>query len=221
MAVTYPDNQVKQDVLDDVRHDVRIDSTNISVDVQNGVVHFNGSVPTYFQKITAGNDAEQIKGVRGVVNSLAVSLTSPWSDTEITNTVQANLSRDVRLPNPGGVFANVKNGVVTLTGAVTTFAQKTAADDDAWTAPGVVDVVNEISVVPAYTRNAADIGADVRTALASDPAIDAKNISADVVNGTVYLRGTAPTYFQVRQAADDAWGVAGVLNVVNELGVSF
>jgi len=30
-----------------------------------------------------------------------------------------------------------------------------------------------------------------------------------------------PTYYQAQQAGNDAWGVLGVLNVVNELGVSF
>jgi len=221
MAVSYTDAQIKQDVLDDIRHDVRIDSTNITVDVTNGVVRLEGVVSTYFQKITAGADAQRIKGVRDVVNDLVVSLATPWSDEEIEKTVRANLARDVRLPNPGNLFVQVKNGVVTLTGAVGTYAQKTAAEDDAWTAPGVVDVVNDLSVVPPYTRNDADIAADMRTVLAADTALEAENISVSVINGTVYLRGTVPTYYQVRQAAHDAWGVAGVLNVVNELGVAF
>jgi len=221
MAVSYTDSQIRQDVLDDVRHDVRIDATHIGVDVNDGVVRLTGAVSTYFQKITAGADAQRIKGVRGVVNDLVVTLVTPWSDEEIENTVRANLARDVRLPNPADVFIQVKNGVVTLTGTVGTFAQKTAADDDAWTAPGVVDVVNDVSVVPPYTRRDLDVAADVRTALDADPALDAENIVASAMHGTVYLRGTVPTYYQVRQAANDAWGVAGVLNVINELGVAF
>jgi len=221
MAVSYTDTQIKQDVLDDLLHDVRIDATNITVDVTNGVVRLEGTVQTYFQKITAGADAQRIKGVRDVVNDLVVSLAALWSDEEIQNTVRANLARDVRLPNPGNLFVQAKNGVVTLTGSVGTYAQKTAAEDDAWTAPGVVDVVNDLSVVPPYTRDDADVAADVRTVLAADPALDAENISVGVTRGTVYLRGTVPTYYQVRQAANDAWGVAGVLNVVNELGVAF
>lgn len=221
MAVSYTDIQIKQDVLDDLLHDVRIDATNITVEVANGVVRLEGTVQTYFQKITAGADAQRIKGVRDVVNDLVVSLAARWSDEEIQNTVRANLARDVRLPNPGNLFVQAKNGVVTITGTVGTYAQKRAAEDDAWTAPGVVDVVNDLSVVPPYTRNDADIAADVRTVLAADPTLDAENISVSVINGTVYLRGTVPTYYQVRQAANDAWGVAGVLNVVNELEVAF
>lgn len=221
MAVTYTDMQVRQDVLDELRHDVRIDSTNITVDVNNGVVHLYGTVPTYFQKITAGSDVQRIKGVRSVTNDLVVTLVAPWTDAEITNTVRANLARDVRLPNPGEINVSVVNGVVTLAGTVGTYAQKSDAADDAWTAPGVVDVVNNVTVVPPFTRTDAAITADVRGALDSDPSIAATNINVSVVNGTVYLRGTVPTYYQVQQAGNDAWGVAGVLNVVNELGVSF
>jgi|SRR5579883_1243433 osmotically-inducible protein OsmY len=221
MATTYSDTQVRQNVLDEIRHDVRIDSTNITVDVNNGIVHLYGTVPTYFQKIIAGEDAQRLKGVRDVTNDLVVTLVAPWTDQEIANTVRANLARDVRIANPGQINVSVVNGVVTLTGTVGSYAEKSDAADDAWRAPGVVDVVNNITVVPPYTRSDADIEADVRQALASDPAIDATNINLSVVNGTVYLRGTVPTYYQVQQAANDAWGVAGVLNVVNELGVSF
>jgi osmotically-inducible protein OsmY len=221
MAATYTDAQIKYDVLDEIRHDVRIDSTNLAVDVHNGVVRLSGTVPTYFQKITAGEDAQRIKGVRSVENDLVVTLVAPWTDQEIAGTVRANLARDVRLPNPGTIQVNVVNGVVTLSGTVSTYAQKTDAADDAWTAPGVVDVVNNLTVVPPFTRSDADLATNVRNLIDTDPAIDSTNVNVTVVNGTVYLRGTVPTYYQVQQAADDAWSVAGVVNVVNELGVSF
>ena len=221
MAVTVSDTQIRQDILDEVRHDVRIDATNVTVDVNSGVVHLFGTVPTYFQKITTGENARRIKGVRNVVNDLVVTLVAPWTDEEIANTVRANLARDVRIASPGQISVSVVNGVVSLSGTVSTYAEKSDAADDAWTAPGVVDVVNNITVVPPFRRSDADVAADVRGALTADPTIDSDNVQASVVNGTVYLRGTVPTYYQAHQAADDAWGVSGVLNVVNELGVSF
>ena len=221
MSTAYIDTQIRQDVLDEVRHDVRIDSTNISIDVTDGVVQVYGTAPTYFQKITVTEDAQRIKGVRHVSNDLVVTLVAPWTDEEIARTVRANLARDVRIANPGEINVTVVNGVVTLTGTVSTYAQKADAADDAWTAPGGVDVVNNVTVVPPLVRDDAAIADDVRNALRSDPAIDSTNIDVSAVNGTVYLRGTVPTYYQVQQAGNNAWGVAGLLNVVNELGVSF
>ncbi len=221
MATTYTDAQIRRDVLDEIQHDVRIDSTNVAITVQNGVVHLNGTVPTYFQKITAGEDAQRIKGVRDVKNDLVVTLVAPWTDQEIANTVRGNLARDVRIANPSAIGVSAVNGVVTLTGSVGTYAEKADATDDAWTAPGVIDVVNNLSVVPRFVRDDAEVANDVRAALRTDPAIDATNVQVSVVNGTVSLRGTVPTSYQVRRAANNAWGVPGVLNVVNELGVSF
>lgn len=221
MATAVSDAQIRQDVLDEIRHDVRIDSSNATVDVSNGVVHLLGTVPTYFQKITAGDDARRIKGVRNITNDLVVTLVAPWTDEEIANTVRANLARDVRIANPGQIQVTVVNGVATLSGTVSTYAEKSDAADDVWTAPGIVDVVNDLTVVPPFTRTDADIAADVRNALTTDPTVDTRNTQVRVVNGTVYLRGTVPTYYQAQQAGNDAWGVPGVLNVVNELGVSF
>src|SRR6478672_2779978 len=100
MAMTYTDAQIQQDILDEIRHDIRIDSTNLAIDVQNGVVRLYGMVESYVQKVTAGEDAQRIKGVRSVDNQLVVTVPTPWSDQEITATVRANLSRDVRISNP-------------------------------------------------------------------------------------------------------------------------
>lgn len=146
MGVTYNDTQTRHDVLDDIRHDVRIDSTNITVDVHDGIVHLYGTVPTYFQKITTGQDAERIKGVRDVTNDLVVTLVAPWTDQEIANTVRSNLARDVRIVNPGQIKVDVVNGVVTLSGTVGTYTQKADAANDAWGVAGALNVVNELGV---------------------------------------------------------------------------
>jgi osmotically-inducible protein OsmY len=219
MAVAI-DARIQQDVRDEIRHDARIDSTNVTVDVSDGVVDLRGTVPTYFQKITAGSDAQRIKGVRDVRNDLVVTLVAPWTDAEIANTVRANLARDVRIQSPSQIDASVTNGVVRLSGTVGTYSQKSAAEDDAWTTPGAVDVTNAIVVTSPVPRDDDAIAKDVHAALNADPALDARQVTARVISGTVYLQGAVPTYHQLRLAADTTWGVVGVLNVVNELDVS-
>jgi osmotically-inducible protein OsmY len=220
LAVTFTDQEIRQNVWDEISHDVRIDSSNITVTVTDGVVYLNGTVPTYSQKIIAAEDARRIKGVVDVVNNLTVSLTRVWSDEEIRETIRRNLDRDVRISNPANIHVAVSAGVVTLTGTVPSHTQKTAAADDAWMAPGVVDVINDIVVVPPSRRTDAEIEADVRRALDTDPDINAARIRVSVVNGVVYLRGSVPTYYQISEASTDAWSVPGVVDVVNELTVS-
>jgi osmotically-inducible protein OsmY len=220
MAITYTDAEVRQNVWDEISHDVRIDSSNITVNVVDGIVYLNGTVPTYSQKITAAQDARRIKGVLDVVNNLTVSLPRVWNDPEIHDTIRRNLTRDVRITNPSSIYVAVNNGVVTLSGAVPTYDQKVAAADDAWAAPGVVDVLNDIVVSPPRKRSNAEIEADVRDALDTDPDINAARINVSVTNGVVYLRGSVPTYYQIDDAAEDAWSVPGVVHVINALTVS-
>lgn len=220
MAVVFTDQEIRQNVWDEISHDVRIDSGNINVTVTDGIVYLDGTVPTYSQKITTAQDARRIKGVIDVVNNLAVSLARVWSDEEIRNTIRRNLDRDVRITQPGNIDDIVADGVVTLTGTVPGYDQKTAAADDAWTAPGVIDVINDVVVVPPSPRTDAEIEADVRRALDMDPDINAARITPTVVNGVVHLRGTVPTFYQIDEAVNDAWNVPGVVNVVNELTVS-
>ncbi|HLG50006.1 MAG TPA: BON domain-containing protein, partial [Chloroflexota bacterium] len=74
MAVTFTDEGIRQNVWDEISHDVRIDSSDITLTVTNGVVYLSGTVPTYSQKITAAEDARRIKGVVDVVNNLTVRL---------------------------------------------------------------------------------------------------------------------------------------------------
>lgn len=220
MAVTFTDQQIRQNVWDEISHDVRIDSTNLNVTVTDGIVYLDGTVPTYSQKITSAQDARRIKGVIDVVNNLTVSLARVWTDSEIRDTIRRNLDRDVRIANPSNLGVAVADGVVTLTGTVPSYEQKTAAADDAWTAPGVIDVVNDVVVAPPTRRGDAQIEADVRRALDNDPDINAAQITVSTVNGVVYLRGTVPTYYQIDEASNDAWGVPGVVDVVNELTAS-
>jgi osmotically-inducible protein OsmY len=217
MAVTYTDAETRQNVWDEISHDVRIDSSHISVNVVDGIVYLNGTVPTYSQKITAAQDARRIKGVVDVVNNLTVTLPRVWNDQEIRDTILGNLARDVRIANPTGIYVAVTNGVVTLSGTVPTYDQKTAAADDAWAAPGVIDVINDIVVLPPRKRTDLEIEADVRHALDTDPDINAARIKVSVTNCVVYLRGSVPTYYQIDDAAEDAWSVPGVVNVINEL----
>ncbi len=70
-------------------------------------------------------------------------------------------------------------------------------------------------------RSAEDIRNDVREQLAWDTRVDSSNIEVDVVDSTVILAGTVPTYPDRNQAQTDALQVPGVTAVDNRLVVSF
>lgn len=219
MAATGSNAQIQQDIRDTLDHDVRIDATRITVRVTNDVVRLSGSVPTSFEKVTAGDDAQRIKGVRTVSNDLVVTPSSAWSDDETMRIVREHLERDVRITAPSQIVVTVADGVVTLTGVVPTAAEKIDAADDARTDPGVVDVVNHLTAAPTEGHSDTLIAADVRKKLIEDPVIDASKIDVNVVNGTVFLHGTVATSYEAQCTVRDAWRVTGVRNVVDELSI--
>jgi hypothetical protein len=69
----------------------------------------------------------------------------------------------------------------------------------------------------AIRRNDEELRTEVEEALFYDTWVDAQRISVEVEDGVVTLRGTLPSYEEVRYATDDAWEVAGVRGVKSEL----
>jgi hypothetical protein len=64
-----------------------------------------------------------------------------------------------------------------------------------------------------------EVEREVKDALFYDTWIDADAITVEVRDGIVTLRGTLPSYDEIRYANDDAWDVEGVLGVHSELDV--
>jgi hypothetical protein len=69
----------------------------------------------------------------------------------------------------------------------------------------------------AIRRNDGELKTEVEEALFYDTWVDAQRIAVDVEDGVVTLRGTLPSYEEIRYATDDAWQVAGVRGVKSEL----
>jgi hypothetical protein len=68
-------------------------------------------------------------------------------------------------------------------------------------------------------RSDDELRREVEEALFYDTWVDADRITVEVKDGIVTLKGTLPSYDEVRYAVDDAWDVDGVLGVRSELRV--
>ncbi|NCO66197.1 MAG: hypothetical protein COW32_00835 [Candidatus Aquicultor secundus] len=212
------DQQVLSDVQDALTWDVRINAANIDVSVTSGIVSLSGIVDTYAQKLDAAQISSRIKGVVDVINNLVVKPSVVRSDIEIQDDIEAAFKRDV-LVDETDIVVRVSNGIVVLSGAVGTMAEKNAAESDAWLTPGVTDVINNVVVTPAVARMDQDIEEDVRASLARDTRIDIRNIDVTSVDAVVYLRGRVGDFTQKWIASDIAWWTPGVRDVINELTV--
>ena len=113
-----------------------------------------------------------------------------------------------------------KDGVVTLTGSVETYAQKYAVERDVERVTGVRAVADDLHVRPsgAFLRNDTDIAHSVVNALAWDIEVPAEKITAKVEKGWITLKGNVDWNYQ-KVAAERAVrylaGVKGISNLID------
>ncbi len=119
-----------------------------------------------------------------------------------------------------GVTAN--RGVVTLTGYVTSYAEKTAAERAARRVRGVRAIAEEIVVrLPSDTKRADDeIAARAVDILKWQVGVPADRIAVKVENGVVTLSGEVDWQFQKTEADHIVHKLSGVIDVVNEIRVA-
>jgi len=149
-----------------------------------------------------------------------MTTTMTAQDEQIQREVLAELDWDAKVrSNEIGVA--VKDGVVTLTGWVESYAKKTAAERAAHRVRGVKAVANDIEVrLPSSAeRTDADIAAEASRALAWQALVPAERIEVTVSRGYVTLRGEVPWEYQRRAAERAVRRLAGVRGVINSIRV--
>jgi len=145
----------------------------------------------------------------------ATTTTNP-TDEQIQRDVLAELKWDARLqPNEIGVI--VKDGIVTLTGWVDSYAKKWAAEEVAHRVRGVKAVANDIEVrLPiSDERTDADIAAAAVRALEWDAFVPIEKVDVTVSKGWVTLRGEVEWQFQKEDAERVVRRLSGVKGVTN------
>ena len=141
-------------------------------------------------------------------------------DLTIKKNVEAELQYEPLL-NAAAIGVAVKDGIVTLTGHVTTYTQKMIAARAAERVAGVKAVVNELAVGlrPADERSDEEIARAVALALISHASIPPDRVKAHVSHGWVTLEGTVEWYYQKEAAEQAVRHVRGVRGVINSIVV--
>jgi osmotically-inducible protein OsmY len=138
------------------------------------------------------------------------------TDTQIHHDVLEELKWDSRVDETE-VGVQVHNGVVTLTGTVTSWAKRLAAQEAVQRVIGVLDVANDLKVSTAGTRTDTDIAQAVRQALEWDVFVPDESIRSTVSNGWVTLEGTVDRTSQredAQRAVRNLFGVRGITNMI-------
>lgn len=115
----------------------------------------------------------------------------------------------------------VDNGVVTLTGHVSTYAEKLAAERAAQRVTGVRGIAEEIEVRPSYAKKTKDdeIAERAVRILQWDVSVPPGRISVKVEKGWVTLAGNVDWDYQRGAAAADIQKLSGVMGLINLIKV--
>jgi osmotically-inducible protein OsmY len=140
------DSDIRAAVHEELVTDPRIDADDIVVEVFNGEVSLNGTVPSQTQCSEAVAAAQRVAGVTVVHNLLAIALPSHdyGDDTALAQLVREALAANPAVPD--AVWATAREGDVFLTGTVSYSAQRAAAEDAVAGVAGVLSVTNQIEV---------------------------------------------------------------------------
>ena len=144
-------------------------------------------------------------------------------DEAIREDVMAELESDPEVREPARIGVAVQNGVVTLTGSVSSYPEKFAAEKAARRVDGVKAVANDIEVkLPtAGIRSDSDIAAAAVNALRWDVQVPDERIQVTVRDGWVTLEGDVEYWYQKQAAERDVRSLQGVKGVVNLIKVPF
>jgi len=138
------DDQIAKRAVDILAWDVHIPRGAIEVLVENGWVTLTGVVNWRYQKAAAETDIHKLSGVRGVSNRITIR---PLVDsTDLKDRIEAALRRYAEV-EAGTLRVTVVGGNrVILEGKVDNWRERMAIEDAAWSAPGVVDVDDRLTI---------------------------------------------------------------------------
>lgn len=119
------------------------------------------------------------------------------------------------------IGVQVSKGIVTLSGKVRTYWEKTCAETSAQRVAGVTGVVMDLSTDAATfnTRTDADIASAARNALGYILPVSSDNVKLEVHKGAVTLSGTVEWRFQMLETQAVIARLSGVTNVVSHLTI--
>ena len=215
------DAQLQQDVINELKWDPIVKAA-IGVDVKDGVVRLSGYVDSYSKKWAADLAAARVFGVKAVESEeiqvrLPSSLKRP--DENIARAASNALEWDVSVPHDR-VKAQVQNGLLTLSGEVDWWYQKSAAENAVRHLMGVVSVSNGITIKPESKQLDADVKVQIECAFQRNAVLDARRITVETRGSKVILRGSVRNWVEREQVERAAWAAPGVSKVENYIIIS-
>jgi osmotically-inducible protein OsmY len=150
LMVTLPstgqrtDTEIAHAALSALDWDIEVPDQHVKVRVDDGWVWLEGDVEWQYQKYAAERAVRYLTGVRGVTNQIVLK-PKVASSFEVSQKIKDSLRRNAE-QDAQHITVEAFDGRVTLKGTVRSWAERQDAERAAWSAPGVVEVDDLISI---------------------------------------------------------------------------
>lgn len=212
------EEEIKQDVVDQLAWDDRVDAAQVQVLVQDATVVLTGNVHNYWARRAAVEDAQLIPGVLRIEDELVVRwppVDTPTDDQlwdEVDRTLRANPNIDATR-----ITVDVTDGTVSLEGNVDAFWKTIHAERIVSDITGIRGVRNRLAIVPTHSIADENIATQIVGALKRNALVDSERIDVRVVDGVVTLEGAVPNWPAASAVRNAAHYTPGVVNVRDNL----
>ena len=213
------DSEIERDVRDELKWNPNLDAEDIAVSVKNGVVTLTGFTKSYTDRLEAELAAKRIAGVRAVANDIEVRLPAidQRPDPDIARDAVSALKAELPISHDR-IKVIVKDGWVTLEGAVEWQYQKTTAENAVRKVKGVKGVTNVVTVKPKVQPS--ELQHKIMEAFKRNAEVDANRITVEANGSEVILKGTVRSWIEREEAERVAWSAPGVTKVEDRIVVS-
>jgi len=149
LMVVIPDSVYRDDIqlitaANNALHENVTVPDGVEATALDGDITLTGTVTYISQRAAAEAAVAGLAGVRNVSNDIDVSYNVDPVDVDVN--VHQALERSALVPDGSDVTSDTKDGIITLTGHVRTWAEHDAVVGAAWMALGAIDIRDELQV---------------------------------------------------------------------------
>jgi osmotically-inducible protein OsmY len=145
VGAAIADDELAVAVAASIDNDNLVPQGSVNTDVLDGYVTLSGHVRHRYQRQAAEHAARRVDGVLGLDNKMTIS--SEPIPSDVADRIQKAFKRSA-LVDDGAIFVSNVGNTIYLDGTAPTWTMRQEAEDTAWNAPGVDDVVDRVSIVP-------------------------------------------------------------------------